>query len=149
MSNPSILIGPFGRKATRDVDAVVPTSLKEKLAPRGGGGKQSDFGVRVGTGALGRRGCHLRARPPGGESLRRTVGAVPGHNHRAGELPEQRQVLDKQPVRARLPIEILRYLGGFAPDGPTTHKESEFYAGAYTKAHDALCQYKDPAEWED
>ena len=45
---------------------------------------------------------------------------------------------------------ILRYLGGFAPEGPQTFKESEFYAGAYVKAHDALCsQYKDPAEWED
>jgi hypothetical protein len=45
---------------------------------------------------------------------------------------------------------ILRYLGGFAPEGPQTFKDSEFYAGAYVKAHDALCsQYKDPAEWED
>jgi hypothetical protein len=44
---------------------------------------------------------------------------------------------------------ILRYIGGFAPQGPMTFKESEFYAGAYAKAHDALCQYKDPAEWED
>jgi hypothetical protein len=44
---------------------------------------------------------------------------------------------------------ILRYIGGFAPEGPTTFKESQFYAGAYAKAHDALCQYKDPAEWED
>jgi hypothetical protein len=45
---------------------------------------------------------------------------------------------------------ILRYLGGFAPGGPQTFKDSEFYAGAYVKAHDALCsQYKDPAEWED
>ena len=45
---------------------------------------------------------------------------------------------------------ILRYIGGFAPEGPRTLKDSEFYAGAYVKAHDALCsQYKDPAEWED
>jgi hypothetical protein len=45
---------------------------------------------------------------------------------------------------------ILRPLGGFAPEGPQTFKDSEFYEGAYVKAHDALCsQYKDPAEWED
>jgi hypothetical protein len=45
---------------------------------------------------------------------------------------------------------ILRYLGGFAPEGPQTFKDSEFYAGAYVKAHDALCsQYKDPAEGSD
>jgi hypothetical protein len=45
---------------------------------------------------------------------------------------------------------ILRSIGGFAPEGPTTFKDSEFYAGAYVKAHDAFCsQYKDPAEWED
>ena len=43
---------------------------------------------------------------------------------------------------------ILRYLGGFAPEGPQTFKDSEFYAGSYVKAHDTLCsQYKDPAEW--
>jgi hypothetical protein len=43
---------------------------------------------------------------------------------------------------------MLRYIGGPPPEGATTFKESEFYAGAYAKAHDALCsQYKDPAEW--
>ena len=45
---------------------------------------------------------------------------------------------------------ILRFLGGIAPEGPQTFKDSEFYAGAYVKAHDALCsQYKDPAEGSD
>ena len=45
---------------------------------------------------------------------------------------------------------ILRSIGGFAPEGPRTFKDSEFYAGAYVKAHDAFChQYKDPTEWED
>ena len=42
----------------------------------------------------------------------------------------------------------LRYIGGTAPGEATSFKDNEFYAGAYTKAHDALCnQYKDPAEW--
>ncbi len=44
----------------------------------------------------------------------------------------------------------LRYIGGSAPGEATSRKDSEFYAGAYTKAHDALCnRYKDSAEWGD
>jgi hypothetical protein len=43
----------------------------------------------------------------------------------------------------------LRYIGGSAPER-TTFKESDFYEGAYAKAHDVLCrEYKDPAEWGD
>jgi hypothetical protein len=42
----------------------------------------------------------------------------------------------------------LRYIGGAPGEG--SMKDSEFYAGAYTKAHDALCnKYKDSAEWGD
>ena len=44
----------------------------------------------------------------------------------------------------------LRYIGGSAPGEATSRKDSEFYGGAYTKAHDALCnRYRDPAEWGD
>jgi hypothetical protein len=43
----------------------------------------------------------------------------------------------------------LRYIGGEAGDERSI-KDSEFYSGAYTKAHDALCnKYKDTAEWSD
>ena len=42
----------------------------------------------------------------------------------------------------------IRYIGGPAPGQAASVKDSEFYAGAYTKAHDALCnKYKDSAEW--
>ena len=44
----------------------------------------------------------------------------------------------------------LRFIGGAAPGEPASLKDSEFYAGAYMKAHDALCnRYKDSAEWGD